>query len=144
LPEGHPPIDTAAAIKVLGAEAERNPEDPKPPLNLANFLYDQHQYSEAVIWYQKALALDPGNVNARTDLGTCYFNLGRPKEAIREFQESLKKDPRHQPTWYNLIVVNLDGTHDLAAARTAWEKLHSLNPNYEGLEELRKTLDESK
>jgi Tfp pilus assembly protein PilF len=142
LPEGHPPIDTSAIVKTLEEQAAQNPKDPEPRLKLANVLYDQGQWQKAVEWYQKVLELDPKNVNARTDMGTAYFNLGRPKEALEEFHKSLEIDPNHQPTIFNSIVVNLEGTRDAAAAQAAWDRLNKMNPKYPGLDRLRPRLDE--
>ncbi len=141
LPPGHPPINTDSMIQALQDAARQNPQDPQAPLRLANLLYDQNRYQEAAQWYEKALKLDPKNVDARTDLGTVYFNLGRPRDALREYRESLKIQPDHQPTLYNLIIVNLEGLHDLPAARAAWEHLHRLNPQYSGLDSLKQQLD---
>jgi len=141
LPEGHPIIDTAAIVQTLEEQAARNPRDPEPRLKLANYLYDQQQWRQAIEWYKKALELDPKNVNARTDLGTAYFNLGRPQDAVREYRISLEIDPKHEPTLFNSIVVNLEGTHNLEAARQAWGRLHKLNPNYPGLDRLKQRLD---
>lgn len=141
LPPGHPPLDIASTIKTLEDQAAQNPQDPQPPLMLANLLYDNQRFQEAVGWYEKALKLDPSNVNARTDLGTAYFSLGRPQDALAEYKKSLKVDPRHEPTIFNMIIVEMEGTHDLAAARAAWNKLHAMNPNYKGLDELKEKLD---
>ena len=141
LPPGHPPIDATATIKLLEDQAVARPDDVRPRLELANFLYDQKQFEQAIPWYQKALEIDPKNVNARTDLGTSYFRLGRSEEATREYRKSLKVDPNHQPTLYNMILANVEGTHDVAEARRAWEKLSRLNPNYPGLDKLKRSLD---
>lgn len=137
LPPGHPPLDLANRIKALESLAGQTPNDPQPLLDLANLYYDQKQFDHAADWYEKALALDPKNVNARTDLGTAYFNLGRAKDALKEYEKSLKVDPTHEPTMFNIIIVNLEGTHDLAAARAAWDRLHKRNPNYPGLDALK-------
>lgn len=141
LPQGHPSIETAAVVKALEEQATQNAKDPEPRLKLANYLYDQRQFQQAIEWYQKALELDPKNVNARTDLGTSFFNVGRPSDALREYGKSLETNPKHEPTMFNLIIVNLEGTHDLAAARAAWERLYKLNPNYPGLDRLKQSLD---
>jgi cytochrome c-type biogenesis protein CcmH/NrfG len=141
LPEGHPPIETAAIIKQLEDMAAQNPKDPDPALKLANFLYDQRQYAPSIQWYQKALALDPKNVNARTDLGTAYFYTGRSQDALKEYHKSLEMDPKHEPTLLNMVVVNLEGTHDLAAAQQAWDRLHKINPSHPALESLKQKLD---
>ncbi len=141
LPEGHPPIDTAAIIQQMTAMAAQNPKDPEIPLKLANFLYDQKQYDKAIEWYQRALEIDPKNVDARTDLGTAYFYSGRAKDALREYDKSLAIDPRHESTILNTIVVNLEGTHDIAAAQKAWDRLDKLNPNHPALPGLKEKID---
>ena len=141
LPEGHPPIDSAAVIKAVQEEAARDPKNPEPLLKLANFLYDQRQYTQAIEWYQQALNIDPKNVSARTDLGTAFFYTGRPQDALQQYRKSLEIDPQHGPTMFNSIVVHLEGLHDVAAARQAWDKLHKINPNYPGLDAMKQKLD---
>lgn len=141
LPPGHPPIDVDAVTGQLKDEAAKRPQDPEPRLRLANFLYDQKRYEGAIEWYEKGLALDPKNVNARTDLGTAYFYSGRPNDAVKQYRRSLQTDPEHQPTLFNLVVVNLDGTHDLAAARDALDRLEKLNPSYPQLDSLKHRLE---
>ncbi len=141
LPEGHPPIDSAAIVQQMENMAAQNPKDLDVRLKLANFLYDQKQYSKAIEWYQRALELDPKNVNARTDLGTAYFYTGRPQDALREYDKSLEIDPQHEPTLLNAIVVNLEGTHDLAAAQKAWDRLYKLNPNHPALAGLKEQIN---
>ncbi len=141
LPKGHPPIDDSAMVKVLQDEAAQNPKDPAPALKLANYLYDQRKFEQAIDWYQKVVALDPKNVSARTDLGTSYYNVGRPQEALGEFRRSLEIDPKHEQTLFNSIVVNLQGTHDLAAAQQAWDRLHAVSPNYPGLDRLKQSIE---
>ena len=141
LPPGHPPLEVAGKIKTFEDQALQNPQDPAPRLEIANLYYDQHQFDRAAGWYEKGLELDPRNVSARTDLGTAYFNLGRPEDALKEYQESLKIDPTHEPTMFNIIIVNLQGIHDLAAARSAFARLQRRNPKYPGLEGLKESLD---
>jgi len=141
LPAGHPAVDDATMIRFLQDEASEKPNDPAAPLKLANFLFDKKKFSDAVPWYQKSLALDPTNVDARTDLGTAYFDLGHPREAAQEFSQALRIDPNHQPTLFNLIVVSIEGTHDLRAANQTYERLHRLNPNYPNLDRLKQELD---
>ena len=121
--------------------AAQNPKDAEVRLKLANFLYDQKQYDKAIEWYQRALELDPKNVNARTDLGTAYFYTRRPQDALREYNKALAIDPQHEQTLLNSIVVNLEGTHDLAAAQKAWDRLNKQNPNHPALPGLKEKID---
>jgi Tfp pilus assembly protein PilF len=142
LPPGHPPIDTSPEVETLEQQAAANPQDPGPPLELADLLYDRGNFQQAITWYEKAVQLNPGNVDASTDLGTCYFNVGRFDDALKQFQHSLSINPGHQPTIFNVIVVNLEGKHDYKAARQAYDALYRLNPNYPKLDELKKKLDD--
>ncbi|HEV2423766.1 MAG TPA: tetratricopeptide repeat protein [Terriglobia bacterium] len=142
LPPGHPPVDTGPQVQAMEREIASRPQDPAPPLKLANFLYDQGNFEGAIRWYEKAVALDPRNVDASTDLGTCYFNVGRSDDALRQFRHSLSVQPGHQPTLFNIIVVNMEGKHDFKAAQKAYDALYRLNPQYPKLGELKKTLDD--
>ncbi len=141
LPPGHPAVDTAMVTQQLENEAAQNPKDPEAALKLANYLYDQHQYDKSLEWYQRVLGLDPKNVNARTDLGTAYFYLGRPKDALEQYRKSLQIDPNHEPTLLNTIIVNLEGTHDVGAAQAAWERLRKVNPNNPQLASMKEKID---
>ena len=134
-------MEIAQVIKTFEQRASQNPKDPQVPLQLANFLYDKHYYNMAIEWYERSLGLDSGNVNARTDLGTCYFYTGQPQQAIREYKKALVLNPNHQPTIFNLIVVNLEGTHDLQTANRYWKELNQQNPNYPGLKDIKGKLD---
>jgi tetratricopeptide (TPR) repeat protein len=144
VPPGHPPIGNPAMRQMLEQQAAQNQQDPQAALKVADYLYDQGQFDQAIPWYQKSLQLDARNVNARTDMGTCYFNIGRPDDALREFRQSLAINPRHEPTLYNLVVVNLEGKHDLKAASRAWDDLQRLNPNYPSLDQLKQKLDQAR
>ncbi len=141
LPNGHPPVSPAEIVHFFEDAAATNPGNPGPRLKLADFLYDQKQWAEAISWYLQALRLNPKDVDARTDLATCYFNLGEPAKALKELNQALKVDPHHRATLFNLIVVNLEGEHDPAAAEQAWNRLHSIDPAYPHLAELKRALD---
>lgn len=141
LPNGHPPLEVSEIINDYQRRAELNPKDPGIPLRLANYLYDKHYFNLAIGWYQRVLTLDPKNINARTDLGTSYFYTGQPKQAVSEYKKVLKINPHHQATIYNMIVVNMEGTHNLPAANKYWNELHRQNPNYSGLKEIKTKLD---
>ena len=141
LPKGHPPMEVAQTIQSYEQRAQQNPQDGEIPLQLANYLYDKHYFNLAIQWYERSLKLDSRNVNAQTDLGTCYFYTGQPQQAIQQYKKALALDPKHQPTIFNLIVVNLEGTHDLQTARKYWNELNRQNPAYPGLKEIKGKLD---
>lgn len=110
--------------------ARANPSDPRPLVEAANAYYDHKFYPEAIQYYQKALALRPDDVNVRTDMGTAMFYTGQPKEAVAEFEKSLKRQPNHAQTLFNLGIVRMEGLKDRAGAIAAWQRLLDTNPDY--------------
>ena len=142
LPEGHPPITTEADFETLKRAAEQAPQNAALATNLANKYYDAGRYEDAIRYYQKALTLDPRNISVLTDLGTAHFYAGRPDEAIGFYNRSLEIDSRHVQSLHNLVIVNLQGKKDTAAARIALERLKSVDPGNSSIAELARMIDE--
>ncbi len=136
LPEGHPQITTAAEFETLRKATEAAPQNAELLNNLANKYYDAGRYTEAIPLYERVLALVPQNVGVITDLGTAYFYSGDPDKAILQYQRSLALDPRHIQTLHNLVIVNVQGKRDLAAARAALDRLKEVDPNNASLASL--------
>ena len=128
LPGGTPSIATAADIETLKKAVEAAPQNGTLAANLANKYYDAGRYEEAIRYYQQALALDPNSVSIITDLGTALFYSGHPDEAIAQYNHSLQIDPSHVQSLHNLVIVNIQGKKDAAAARAALDRLKSVAP----------------
>lgn len=108
-------------IARLEREADSRPEDAALLLTLANRLHDLGMRDPSVLpgaigRYERYLRMQPGDPNARVDLGICYFELGRQDSvrggelvgaAVREMRAVADADPRHQPAAFNLGVVHL-------------------------------------
>ena len=107
-----------------------NPNDLDTLIQLGNLCYDNRRFQDAVDWYGRALAIDPKNINVRTDRGTSYWSLGQADASIVEFRKSLELNPSHAQTLYNLGVVLLNGKNNAQEARKTWETLLATNPNY--------------
>ena len=129
LPEGHPPAELMEMVQRLMERAQADPEDSEVRALLGNAYYDMQRFSNAIEWYEAAIALDPENINVSTDLGTSYYYTGDADRAIERFNESLRLDANHAQTLQNLGVV-LASKGDLAEAIEAWQKLIEKNPDY--------------
>jgi tetratricopeptide (TPR) repeat protein len=70
------------------------------------------------------------DADVRTDLGTAYWYAGNADKAISNFEASLKLNPTHAGTLFNMGVVKWQGKSDPAGAVAAWEELLKRNPNY--------------
>ena len=141
LPEGHPPLATEADFETLKRAVEQAPRNVALTTNLANKYYDAGRYEDAIRYYQKVLTLDTRNISVLTDLGTAHFYAGRPDEAIGFYNRSLEIDSRHVQSLHNLVIVNLQGKKDTAAASMALERLKSVDPGNSSIAELARMID---
>lgn len=138
------------AARFLRRAVEANPGDRSTTISLANALFDLGQlgdashFAEARVYYQKALEMNPNDVNVRTDLGLTYY-FGTPSDplsAIREYRKSLAIDPRHEQTLQNLATA-LVKTGNRKEAEKTIETLRSVNPKNPALADLEALLAQS-
>lgn len=103
-------------IAALEQAVHDRPGDDQALLALANALHDHREWERAIGAYQQYLHKNPGNPDARVDMGICYFELSRTKpdsgevnfsKAVSEMETALAKSPRHVPAAYNLGVIYL-------------------------------------
>ena len=114
-------------------------------LNQLGILYKAtHQFKEAEGYYEKALQVDPKNVNIRTDLASCLYYTGDVDGSVAQLQKSLTYDPKHAGTLMNLGIIEWKGKNDVNAAVAAWEKLLKLNPDFPQKEAVEHMIAEAK
>jgi cytochrome c-type biogenesis protein CcmH/NrfG len=122
-----PPLDESRAA-ALKEQAESNPKNAATRVELGNLYFDHDRFSDAVRWYQEALALEPRNADVSTDLGIAYYYLNQPDVALKQFESSLAMDPRHTKTLLNIGIVRAFGKQDLEGAARAWERVIEIAP----------------
>ncbi len=69
--------------------AREHPSDPRYPYWLARIYYFYNWFEEAIVELQDAIAIDPDFVQAHDRLGLCLEGLGRPQEAIAEYEKAV-------------------------------------------------------
>jgi tetratricopeptide (TPR) repeat protein len=78
--------------------------------------------------YDKALAINPNNLDAKTNLGMTYMSSDNPVKGITLLREVLEQDPKNEKVLYNLGVLAIQSSQfDKAAERFA--QLVKVNPN---------------
>jgi tetratricopeptide (TPR) repeat protein len=110
-------------------------------VQLGNTYFDSERFDDAIKWYQSALAIDPANADASTDLGVSYFYTDRPDQALTQFERSLQIDPRHTKTMLNKGIVLAFGKQDIRAASEEWKKVVTLAPDTAEGQAARKMLE---
>ena len=134
------PLDESK-VAALKAEAEREPRNSAPRVQLGNLYFDGERYDEAARWYTSALEIDPQQVNVSTDLGIAYYYSNQPDRALAQFDRSLAIDPRHSKTLLNIGVVRAFGKQDLQGAAQAWQRVIDVAPNSEEAARARQGLE---
>jgi tetratricopeptide (TPR) repeat protein len=93
--------------------------------------------SGAIISCQRALDLDPKNVDVRVDTGTCYRGVGQPEKAIEEYKKAGQIDPRHPMSRMNAGVVYAYDPGRKTEASKSFEKDLELAPAAPTADEIR-------
>lgn len=126
-PEG---ADLNALNHITGLENElkANPNSAEKMVELANVLFDSQLFDRAIMYYGKYLLLKPEDVNARVDLGVCYFKKNEFAPAIEQMEKALKYDPRHVMAHFNLGIVNLNAGNS-EKAKFWFKKVIEIEPN---------------
>ena len=108
---------------------ELNPSDYEKIVQLGNGFFDAGKFEKAQKWYEQALAKKPDDANVRTDLGVTFVERENPDldRAIKEFQTSLKTNPNHEPTLYNLGIAYFR-KGNLEEAQKISSQLETINP----------------
>ena len=96
----------------------------------ADRLEEQGRHAEAIQSFQRALSLKPRLHGANLFLGVAQFRLNHFDDAIAEFQQTLKSDPKNAQALFNLGVSMLHGKNDPKRALEYWEKLVETNPDH--------------
>ena len=136
MPQGQQQIESGVnlanmnKINELQTIVDNNPDDLKTLLELAHLKNDSGLFERAIEDYQKYLAKDPTNPDARIDMGVCYYNLGQYDKAIAEMNKALEYQPAHQIGHLNLGIVNL-AAGNIQASKEWLQKAVNINPTSE-------------
>ena len=122
-----PALDQAR-VDQLTTAINTDPKNTTAIVQLANVYFDAERFTDAISWYEKAVALDPKDADVSTDLGVSYYYTNRTDEALRRFEESLKINPNHTKTLLNKGIVLAFGKEDLKGAAAQWQKVVELAP----------------
>jgi tetratricopeptide (TPR) repeat protein len=79
---------------LLNQAVQANPDDPHAPYYLGNLLYDRRRYSEAIMMWERSVALEPCFATPWRNLGIGYFNVRHdPVRALEAFTKARAAAP---------------------------------------------------
>ena len=70
-------------------------------------LFDKGDINGSIQEFQKALQLDPANINVHNSIGVCYGLLGDYDKAKSEFNTAIKLNSNEVMAWYNLGFIRM-------------------------------------
>ena len=71
--------------------------------NIGNNYISKQLFQEAIVEYEKAIALKPNHKEAYNKLGTCYNQQNDYNNAIKMFQKAVSLDPNYKDAYINLV-----------------------------------------
>lgn len=94
-------------------------------------MWQRGDHEGAVDALARAVALAPGFVDARNDLGNALLGLGRPQEAMPHYRAAVATEPDFAPAHYNIGNLLL-AADDAAGAVDAFRAALRLAPDHPG------------
>ena len=93
-------------------------------LRIGTIHYNAQEYSQALQAWQKALKLQPGNIDLCRKIGKLYFNQAKYHQALDVYQKVLRQQPDTWDVWLQVARIQLQ-LLDLAAAENSYKKCKS-------------------
>jgi tetratricopeptide (TPR) repeat protein len=83
-------------------------------------------YEEALEYFKKAVAVEPGYAKGHVNLGVTYSLLGDEEQALEAFKKAVEVGPDEVDGWRNLGIT-YRRMEDYSSAREAYEKVVELD-----------------
>jgi tetratricopeptide (TPR) repeat protein len=131
-------------ILALEARLKENPADVDALLSIGYLYVQRREYSKARGYYMRAAQVAPGNVEARTHLGSVAYFLGHLDEALHHYEQALALDPDYAPAYFEMGAALRFGRGDLQGAIDAWERFLVLDPQAEEADRIRELIAEAR
>ena len=136
---GGPPAPVMQELAAMRARLRANPNDLAALVTLAGMYFDAGKFDQAAIYDRRALALDPGNPDVRTDYATALHQTGHDLEALAQLDMVLKARPAFVQALYNrgVILASIGRRTD---AITAFQHFIAVAPNDPRVPDARSTI----
>ena len=102
---GGPPAPVMQELAAMRARLRANPNDLAALVTLAGMYFDAGKFDQAAIYDRRALALDPGNPDVRTDYATALHQTGHDLDALAQLGIVLAQRPKFIQALYNRGVI---------------------------------------
>ena len=99
------PESTIESEAALIASSKAHPTSPEPLARLGLLEARRGNYPQAIIFYRKAMVLNPAMPGLRLNLGLALFKDGQYKQALQIFTPMLRSQPPASPEMQRLTIL---------------------------------------
>ena len=119
----------AAHIRQIEKQAEERPQDAAVWKHLGDAYFDADLPEQAIVAYEKSLALAPDDADVLTDLGVMYRAGKNFDKALACFRKAQALKPNHVNALFNEGVVLCFYLDRKEEARQVWLRLLTMKPD---------------
>ncbi len=135
------PLSNPEHFQHLQENLSANPDGFRENVEMANYLYDNQRFEQALPYYRKALEINPGVPDVIVDAGVSYFNLQDYEVARQYFERALEVDGSHVNALYNMGIVSAQ-LGDMSGMQKYWDRLLEVAPNSNQARNARQIMDQ--
>ncbi len=99
-------------LKEMMAKVESEPENVNNLIELSNAFLMMRAWDRALVFLEKARALQPDNLMILKSVGICYFQKQKYEEAVEVYEHILGLDDKDALAHYNLGIIFRHFLHD--------------------------------
>ncbi|MES9847888.1 MAG: tetratricopeptide repeat protein [Candidatus Thiodiazotropha sp.] len=145
-PATHPQVGSfdavmQPAVKLQPSSEALTTDDPALIARLADDYFMRKEYPQAIELYERALRINPDDVESHNDLGLSLFYIGQSQRAVEVLQTGASKQPDFQRIQLTLGFVQAQ-TGNKEAAFAAFNRAIELGPENTVGQEARRMLSE--
>ena len=136
-------MNTTNSIAQLKERLSKDSNDIDAATSLGNIFYDNGDAAQAILYYRRALDINPDLPGVRTDLGTMYWRNDDISLAEQAFRDAIARDPSFGHAYVNLGLLLHRAKDNVREAREIWQKLLTINPEHDVAAKARELLQET-
>ncbi|MEO7621639.1 MAG: tetratricopeptide repeat protein [Gallionella sp.] len=136
-------MNTTNSVAQLKERLSKDSNDIDAATSLGNIFYDNGDAAQAILYYRRALDINPDLPGVRTDLGTMYWRNDDISLAEQAFRDAIARDPSFGHAYVNLGLLLHRAKDNVTEARAIWQKLLTINPEHDVATKARELLEET-
>lgn len=130
-------------VAQLKERLNKDSNDIDSAISLGNIFYDNGDAAQSILYYQRALDINPDLPGVRTDLGTMYWRNDDISLAEQAFRDAIVRDPSFGHAYVNLGLLLHRAKNNVNEARTVWQQLLTVHPEHDVAAKARELLQET-